>query len=38
MLSTKSIYNFSNNVLISSFQNTPDFSKIKNNFMIWGKK
>lgn len=38
MLATKSIYNFSNNVLISSFQNTPDFSKIKNNFMIWGKK
>lgn len=37
-LASKSVYNFSNNVLISSFQNTPDFSKIKNNFMIWGKK
>lgn len=37
-LASKSVYNFSNNVLISSFQNTPDFSNIKNNFMIWGKK
>lgn len=38
MLASKSSYNFSDNVLISSFQHTPDFSKIKNNFMIWGKK
>ena len=38
MLASKSIYNFSNNILISSFENTPDFSKIKNNFTIWGKR
>ena len=38
MLTSKSKYNFSDNILITSFQNTPDFSKIKNNFIIWGKK
>lgn len=38
MLASKSIYNFSNGILISSFQNSPDFSKIRNNFTIWGKR
>lgn len=38
MMSSKAIYNFSNNTLISSFQHTPDFNNIKNDFMIWGKR
>ena len=38
MLSSKVKYNLANNKLISSFQHTPDFTKIKNNFMIWGRK
>lgn len=38
MLSSKVKYNLANNKLISSFQHTPDFAKLKNNFMIWGRK
>lgn len=38
MYTSKAQYNFANNTLISSFQHTPDFNNIKNDFMIWGKK
>lgn len=38
MYTSKAQYNFADNLLISSFQHTPDFNNIKNDFMIWGKK
>lgn len=31
-------YDFSDNILIQSFNNTPDFKNLKNDFTIWGKK
>ena len=32
------IYNFNNGNLITSYSNTPQYSLIKNDFIIWGKK
>ena len=32
----KTIYNFDNSNLITSFSNSPQFNKIKNDFVIWG--
>ena len=32
----KAIYSFDNNNLITAFQNTPQYSNIKNNIVIWG--
>lgn len=31
-------YDFSDNLLIQSFNNNPDFKNLKNDFAIWGKK
>lgn len=31
-------YSFSDSILISSFQNTPNFQTIKNDYSIWGKR
>ena len=31
-------YNFSNNNLITSFQNTPNLQNLKNDYSIWGKR
>ena len=37
--SNKSVYTFSEgNGLVSSYQNNPDYSNIKNDFHIWGTK
>lgn len=32
------IYDFSNNILLSSLSNTPNLQKIKNDYTIWGVK
>lgn len=32
----KTVYEFDNSVLISSYQNTPQFNMIKNDFVVWG--
>jgi hypothetical protein len=32
----KSIYDFSDSKLITSFANNPQYSKIKNDFVVWG--
>lgn len=32
----KSVYSFDNANLITSFQNTPQFNMIKNDFIVWG--
>lgn len=32
----KIVYNFDNSNIITSFSNTPQFSKIKNDFVVWG--
>lgn len=32
----KIAYNFDNSNIITSFSNTPQFSKIKNDFVVWG--
>ena len=32
----KSVYNFSGSKLISSFNNAPKYSNIKNDFVVWG--
>ena len=37
-LSSQYTYNFTNNILIQSLNNTPDFKNLKNDFTIWGKK
>ena len=34
----KTVYNFNNSNLITSFSNTPQFNKIKNDFVVWGIK
>lgn len=33
-----SIYKFDNNVLVSSYANNPQYSMIKNDFVIWGER
>lgn len=32
----KSVYSFTDNYLATSFSNTPQFNKIKNDFIVWG--
>lgn len=32
----KSVYSFTDNFLSTSFSNTPQFNKIKNDFIVWG--
>lgn len=32
----KSVFTFDNSNLISSYSNTPQYSKIRNDFMVWG--
>ena len=32
----KMAYDFTNSKLVSSYSNTPQFSKIKNDFVVWG--
>ena len=32
----KTVYEFNNSNLITSFSNTPQFNKIKNDFVVWG--
>jgi len=34
----KSVYNFNESNLISSYSNSPQYSKIKNDFIVWGIK
>lgn len=34
----KSVYNFSDSNLVTSFSNTPQFSQIKNDFVVWGER
>ncbi len=34
----KTVYNFNNSVLITSFSNSPQYNKIKNDFIVWGIK
>ena len=34
----KTIYNFDNSLLINSYSNTPQFSMIKNDFVVWGTR
>ena len=33
-----SIYKFDNNILVSSYANNPQYSMIKNDFVIWGER
>jgi len=33
---SKTAYDFNNNNLITSFSNSPQFNKIKNDFIVWG--
>lgn len=33
---SKTVYDFNNSNLITSFSNSPQFSKIKNDFVVWG--
>ena len=32
----KTVYNFNNSNLITSYNNTPQYQKIKNDFIVWG--
>lgn len=32
----KTVYNFDNSVLITSYSNTPQYQMIKNDFVVWG--
>ena len=34
----KAVYSFSNANLIQSYTNTPQYQKIKNDFIVWGKQ
>lgn len=34
----KSVYNFENNEIIQSYSSNPQFSAIKNNFIVWGER
>ena len=34
----ESTFSFDNNVLISSYSNTPQYNTIKNDFVVWGKR
>ena len=38
MNGASAVYHFEGSNLISSFQNTPNFSNLKNDFAIWGKR
>jgi hypothetical protein len=32
----KSVYDFSDNKLVINFSNSPQYTKIKNDFVVWG--
>ena len=32
----KTVYNFDNSILVSSYSNTPQYQMIKNDFVVWG--
>ena len=32
----KTVYNFDNSNLVMSYSNSPQYSKIKNDFIVWG--
>jgi hypothetical protein len=32
----KSVYQFDDSLLVKSYSNTPSYSKVKNNFLVWG--
>ena len=32
----KTVYEFNNSNLVTSFSNSPQFNKIKNDFVVWG--
>ena len=32
----KKVYDFDDNLLVSSYANTPQFNMIKNDFLVWG--
>ena len=34
----KTIYNFDNSLLVSSYSNAPQYSMIKNDYVVWGMK
>lgn len=34
----KAVYDFTNNKLATSFSNTPQYTRIKNDFVIWGAR
>ena len=34
----KSVYTFEDGEIIQSYQNTPQYQQIKNDFMVWGKR
>lgn len=34
----KSVYNFNDSALISSYNNSPQFNMIKNDFIVWGQR
>ena len=34
----KTIYNFDNSLLVSSYSNTPQYAMIKNDYVVWGIK
>lgn len=38
MTKGRSIYNFTNSNLITSYSNSPAYDEVKNEFIVWGKK
>ena len=35
---SKTVYDFDDGVLITSYSNTPQFNQIKNDFIVWGER
>lgn len=35
---SKSVYSFENGMLVSSYQNTPSYANVKNDFIVWGTR
>ena len=35
---SKSVYSFDNGMLVNSYQNTPSYANVKNDFIVWGTR
>ena len=38
LIDGKTVYNFSNEQIIKSYQSTPQYQNIKNDFIVWGER